>query len=37
MLIWGKYYILDDEICCNKSVEYLQNMSALTANVIIIN
>ena len=29
--------MLEDEICCNKSLEYLQNMSALIANVIIIN
>ena len=34
--VW-KYFILEDEICCNKSLEYLQNMSSLIANVVIIN
>ena len=37
MLIWGLYYILEDEICSNKSIDYLQNMSVLIANVMIIN
>ena len=37
MLIWGKYFILEDEICWNKCMEHLQNMFALIENVIIIN
>ena len=38
--VYQKYLvtsILEDEICCNKILEYLQNISAFIANVIIMN